>query len=212
MLRTLGIPARVVAGYTPGSRNSFTGYYEVRASDAHSWVEVWFPRVGWYEFDPTFAVPPAAFEAANLFPLARVFQSVAESLSRWIPDGARDGVRYSMLGLAGVTLAIGVALATRRSRRRLLPTSPALDARAGPVTLALARFEAASRDVGRGRRPSETAAELLARTISLGGAVLAALRTFEQERYGPIPPGDPETEAAVRELDRLSKELTQTPG
>jgi transglutaminase-like putative cysteine protease len=53
LLRSLGIPARFVVGYGSGTYNTFTGYYEVRASDAHAWVEVYFPDVEWVEFDPT---------------------------------------------------------------------------------------------------------------------------------------------------------------
>lgn len=53
MLRALGIPARFVVGYASGSYNAITGYYEVRASDAHAWVEVFFPGVEWVPFDPT---------------------------------------------------------------------------------------------------------------------------------------------------------------
>jgi hypothetical protein len=53
MARSLGIPARVATGYVPGEYNPFTGLYEVRASDAHAWVEVYFPGYGWSTFDPT---------------------------------------------------------------------------------------------------------------------------------------------------------------
>lgn len=53
MLRHLGIPARLVAGFGSGEFNQITGYYEVRASDAHAWVEVYFPGSGWVPFDPT---------------------------------------------------------------------------------------------------------------------------------------------------------------
>ena len=53
MLRSLGIPARPVNGFLTGEYNEVGGNYIVRASDAHSWVEVYFPGVGWVEFDPT---------------------------------------------------------------------------------------------------------------------------------------------------------------
>jgi transglutaminase-like putative cysteine protease len=53
MARSLGIPARVATGYVPGDYNPFTGLYEVRASYAHAWVEVYFPGYGWSTFDPT---------------------------------------------------------------------------------------------------------------------------------------------------------------
>lgn len=53
MLRTLGIPSREVNGFLPGEYNDLGGDYIVRASDAHSWVEVYFPGNGWQVFDPT---------------------------------------------------------------------------------------------------------------------------------------------------------------
>jgi protein-glutamine gamma-glutamyltransferase len=57
MLRTLGIPSRDVNGFLPGEYNDLGGDYIVRASDAHSWVEVFFPGNGWVVFDPTPAAP-----------------------------------------------------------------------------------------------------------------------------------------------------------
>jgi protein-glutamine gamma-glutamyltransferase len=60
MLRTLGIPSREVNGFLPGEFNDLGGDYIVRASDAHSWVEVFFPGNGWVVFDPTPAGPNAA--------------------------------------------------------------------------------------------------------------------------------------------------------
>ncbi len=53
MLRTLGIPARMVNGFQTGSYNRFGKDFVVRARDAHSWVEVYFPGSGWIPFDPT---------------------------------------------------------------------------------------------------------------------------------------------------------------
>ncbi len=53
MLRTLGIPSRVVTGFQSGVYNSMTGWQVIRASDAHSWVEAWIDGRGWTTFDPT---------------------------------------------------------------------------------------------------------------------------------------------------------------
>jgi protein-glutamine gamma-glutamyltransferase len=53
MLRTLGVPARVVTGFQSGVYNPMTGWQVVRASDAHSWVEAWISGRGWVTFDPT---------------------------------------------------------------------------------------------------------------------------------------------------------------
>ena len=61
MLRTLGIPSREVNGFLPGEYNDLGGDYIVRASDAHSWVEVYFPGNGWQVFDPT----PSSIEGGN---------------------------------------------------------------------------------------------------------------------------------------------------
>jgi len=57
MLRTLGVPSREVNGFLPGEYNDLGGDYIVRASDAHSWVEVYFPGNEWQVFDPTPASP-----------------------------------------------------------------------------------------------------------------------------------------------------------
>ena len=54
MLRTHGVAARVVNGFLPGEYNEASGAYTVRQSDAHSWVEVYFPSTrSWVTFDPT---------------------------------------------------------------------------------------------------------------------------------------------------------------
>jgi tetratricopeptide (TPR) repeat protein len=53
MLRSLGIPCRVAAGFFVDSSTEAFGYYPVRADMAHAWAEVWFPGYGWIEYDPT---------------------------------------------------------------------------------------------------------------------------------------------------------------
>jgi hypothetical protein len=66
MLRLLGIPTRVVAGFSPGSLNRDTGEYRVRDLDAHSWIEVYFAGIGWVPFDPTPSAAPAESQASGL--------------------------------------------------------------------------------------------------------------------------------------------------
>ena len=53
MLRTRGIPSRVVTGFQSGVMNPVNGWLILRASDAHSWVEGWMEGIGWVTFDPT---------------------------------------------------------------------------------------------------------------------------------------------------------------
>lgn len=57
MLRTLGIPSRLVNGFRTTEFNDLTSNYVVRASSAHSWVEAYFPGYGWISFDPTPGAP-----------------------------------------------------------------------------------------------------------------------------------------------------------
>ncbi|WP_241562314.1 transglutaminaseTgpA domain-containing protein [Streptomyces hoynatensis] len=52
MARTLGIPAQVAVGFTPGERKP-GGYYEVSSHNAHAWPELYFEGVGWVRFEPT---------------------------------------------------------------------------------------------------------------------------------------------------------------
>lgn len=59
MLRALGIPARIAIGFLPGTRTGPDRQFLVRSRDAHAWVEVWFPTVGWQRFDPTGKAPDA---------------------------------------------------------------------------------------------------------------------------------------------------------
>jgi len=58
LMREAGIPARVVTGYTGGTRNAYGNYWIVRRMDAHAWSEVWLEGRGWVRVDPTAAVAP----------------------------------------------------------------------------------------------------------------------------------------------------------
>jgi hypothetical protein len=64
MLRSIGVPARYVTGFLPGEYNDIGGDYIIRGSDAHAWVEVYFPSYGWMTFDPT---PAANEDRSGLF-------------------------------------------------------------------------------------------------------------------------------------------------
>jgi len=62
MMRSAGIPSRIVLGYQGGEINPIGGPVIVRQSDAHAWTEVWLERYGWYRVDPTSAVAPERIE------------------------------------------------------------------------------------------------------------------------------------------------------
>jgi hypothetical protein len=65
MLRSEGVPARFVTGYTPGQEVE-EDEWVVRGLDSHAWVQVYFPEVGWVNFDPTPAGPRRVAENARL--------------------------------------------------------------------------------------------------------------------------------------------------
>ena len=83
MLRTLGIPSRLVTGFQNGIFNPMTGLYVIRASDAHSWVEAWLPGRGWVTFDPT---PPDPSPGANalLIKLSLYADAVETFWQEWV--------------------------------------------------------------------------------------------------------------------------------
>jgi transglutaminase-like putative cysteine protease len=197
MLRALGIPARLAVGYAPGERNPFTGLYEVRASDAHAWAEVWFPGVGWQSFDPTAEVPlageqgrGAAGAGLSSFVAARL-----PTLPGWAPEA---GV---VLVVAGIALA-GVRRArVLRARRRT----------ARPPTWGeawLDRLERAGAERGRARKPNESVREYV--DVLRRGPIAhprwgEAVRIVEWDAYSGAPASDAERVAADAVLaDALS--------
>jgi transglutaminase-like putative cysteine protease len=62
MMRSAGIPSRVILGYQGGEVNPMGGHLIVRQSDAHAWTEVWLEGYGWHRVDPTAAVAPERIE------------------------------------------------------------------------------------------------------------------------------------------------------
>jgi transglutaminase-like putative cysteine protease len=53
LCRSIGIPSRVVTGYLPGTLNFFRNRYVVQERHAHAWTEIFWPEIGWVEFDPS---------------------------------------------------------------------------------------------------------------------------------------------------------------
>jgi len=196
MLRSLGVPARLAVGYTPGERNPFTGLYEVRASDAHSWAEVWFPGVGWQSFDPTASVPLSGDGG-----LSRASSGLPSYLAQRLPHPPAWLVSTA-LPLGAVVVVVTMAARwwrSRRSRRR--------DERSWADTT-LARLEELGEARGRQRRRSETATEF-ARALS---------RSFGDERLDQVAAvvtgdafsGTPATEAERQAVDRILQEVGTT--
>lgn len=85
MVRSLGIPARLVTGLGTGEFNPFTGLYSVKNTDAYALTEVYFPNAGWFLFDP---IPghdlyPASLEVDQTF---TVLQQFWQWVAGWLPS------------------------------------------------------------------------------------------------------------------------------
>ncbi|MGB3653568.1 MAG: DUF4129 domain-containing transglutaminase family protein, partial [Rivularia sp. (in: cyanobacteria)] len=85
MLRSIGIPARLVAGFAPGDFNPFTGMYVVRNTDAYAMTEVYFPKYGWFAFDPIPNHPliPPSIEEIQTFSVLKQFWNW---IAGWLPS------------------------------------------------------------------------------------------------------------------------------
>ena len=96
MLRTLGIPARIVNGFHGGEYNDLTGNYIVRGRDAHSWVEAYIPGYAWVSFDPT--PPDPRPVTGNLHRFSLYLDAAREFWREWI-------INYDFLRQRNLTIS-----------------------------------------------------------------------------------------------------------
>ena len=193
MLRSLGIPARLAIGYVPSDYDAATGSWISRASDAHTWAEVYFPGVGWRGFDPTAGVPSAVDEAP------------ASALA--------TGPSTASGALLIVAVLLGLWLVLTPVRRRRFPGTslPDLWTRLGPrrrpadggavdAVLALhRRLDRCGSRLPEAWAPTMTVRDR-AHSMIAGGVdpdtVMATIRALERVTFGADVDGEPH-EAAV---------------
>ncbi len=84
MLRTLGVPTRLVTGFLVQEWNAFGRYAIVRQGDAHAWVEVFLPESGWTRFDPTPSAP--ASDRPWTGPVEQYLDSLRTGWDRYVLD------------------------------------------------------------------------------------------------------------------------------
>jgi len=82
MARAVGIPARTAVGYAGGEYDEELDGYLVRRSNAHTWVEIYFPDYGWIEFEPTAGEPPIVWPR----PVSEEEGGITERPERERPD------------------------------------------------------------------------------------------------------------------------------
>lgn len=91
LLRTRGIPTREVNGFLGGEWSDFGDYLAVTQNQAHAWVEVWFPGVGWVPFDPTPAGTGETMAITSWFwPGRFLMDALQHRWNRWVLDYSMD--------------------------------------------------------------------------------------------------------------------------
>lgn len=120
--RAAGVPARLVVGYAPGKFDAKNARYVVTGEDAHSWAEVYLPRFGWIEFEPTSNRQPV--DDSSTVAAEASLASDADTPSRTPIEW--DWARWLTVpgGIATLALAIVLVLgADTRRLERLTPSS-----------------------------------------------------------------------------------------
>ncbi len=201
MLRTQGIPARFVTGYVDGDTSVDPGERVFRDSDAHAWVQVFYPGVGWVNSDPT--------AGAVLQTTGQSLRQRVGSLMKRLWHGFPGGRAGAVVALA-LVVVLGTALSTigrawLRRRRRYAGVDRGRTGD-GPILAAYLRLDVALRGVERARAPSESLGELASRLggfVATPSEVAHAIGCLERETYGIDPPSAAESAAAVAVFDRL---------
>ena len=218
MLRMLGIPSRVASGFAPGGRDPERNNYLVDDTDAHDWVEVFFPSIGWVTFDPTPSAAPAATQLDdNALGVTKSPQPDARSTGPGFPKspsadaqpqrqqtagsggpGGHDSGPGTLTvvgaGLAGLALAATGAYGLRRRRRSLMEPGRLAAAE-------LAELDRALATVGAPLPPGTTLLRAEGLLDDLAGAeaveYAARLRDYRY-RYPEAAPPDVEDRRALR--------------
>lgn len=201
MLRVEGIPARVVTGYAMGDFDYTRNAYRVPVSASHAWVEVYFPRLGWVEFEPTPA--QATFTRPtgdlSLLPTPQI-----------ITPASRNGGVPAAAVLGGLVLLAGAALALMilSARWRLTPGTARSSTSRQALTL-YRQVRWALSWAGLYAPPSSTPDEfMIACAVSLEArpdlwqALEQATAIYSQAVFSPRPPGPEVTYRARRAWQR----------
>jgi protein-glutamine gamma-glutamyltransferase len=215
MLRMIGVPARVAAGFSPGSFNSDTQEFRVRDLDAHSWVEVYFNGIGWVPFDPTPVRAPAQSQSSGLLATSAARGDAGEvsnpragvaASERGTDLGGQlsqeeggSGWLLKVFGLLVLAAAAGAGISVVRRIRasRGLTAEQLAEAQLAELRRALARLDwdvpVATTLLGLEKRLGRTAGPASARYA-------AGLRAHRYDPRAPRAPGAGERRALRREL------------
>ncbi len=208
--RIAGLPTRLVIGYAQGTFDPQRGSFLVSQAEAHSWVEVYFPGLGWAIFEPTAGLPvlerPANLPAQppTALPPAPIERPVRQAA--WLLWAG------AIIIVAGLLLLVGFTLDQQRLQR--LPPGLALASLYRRLYSHIARL---GQPLAPGTTPHEIAgvfeqhlARLERNPVWRKFATRLALRIaqgYAQAIYGPVPLTHETQEQALRDWQRLRPRL-----
>ncbi|MCB1598442.1 MAG: DUF3488 domain-containing transglutaminase family protein [Rhodanobacteraceae bacterium] len=232
LMRSAGVPARVVTGYLGGSYNDIGDYWLIRNSDAHAWAEILIEGRGWVRVDPTAAIAPervdqsgAAFGGQTLAgdsPWLNALRNRADALQAW---WNRTVVRFDSLSQQSFFADLGIDPGDWRQlsawmggglilfgllttvvfllQRRREPRDPALRL--------YGRFLRELRSAGIDSAANEGASDLGRRAAAalpaLADAIGRVVAAYEAARYAPPSPGSTASlRTAVDEFRRARRD------
>jgi len=227
MLREVGIPARLVEGFTSGTFDPNLGKYVVKQINAHAWVEAYFPGYGWIEFEPTpsetpflrpeiaEALPEGETDPATGQPLDRDLgdSRIAELEAQFAEESGASGGDFGetagstgdptpAVGLVGLMLLAALAFVARFELRFR---------RESPVEAAWGKTRLLAAYVGHPSRSSETTYEFADALAQVIPEAREPIRTIAEarvrERYAAEGADDSLREAAEDAWWRVAKEL-----
>lgn len=201
MLRSQGIAARLVTGYVGGSVTTDPGQRVFSGTDAHAWVQVFYPGVGWVSSDPT----AGSVVQANTPSIRQRIDSWLKKVWHGVPAG-----RWGALAVIGLAFVVGLGLAAigrrwLRRRQRYAGIDRGLVGD-GPILASYLRLDMVLHGLDRARAPTESLEEFARRlggVVASSADVAAAVALLERETYGVNPPTSGDSASAVAVFDRL---------
>ncbi|NIP39469.1 MAG: DUF3488 domain-containing transglutaminase family protein, partial [Candidatus Dadabacteria bacterium] len=203
LLRLNGIPSRIVNGFIGGQWNEHGNFYLVRESDAHSWIEVFFPDRGWVTFDPTPSSTNLNDGTGSLMAIASYIEYLQYRWQRYVIDfsqtdqvrlfsGARQKISWNknkafnnfnvrgsgskkMIILIAAAIIIGFVFIKRKS---LLKGRDNRKSRQNAVTKIYNKSISVLSKKGFNKNASQTAKEFSNYVLSTGGSKYKVFEEF----------------------------------
>lgn len=229
MARLLGIPARMVNGFSQGHLDAQSNAWVVDGSDAHSWVQAYFPGYGWINFDPTPGFSLHSTTKPQPVTTPGVTPTPAKPVPTKVPTGKKPGsspapttdpahngtasgnagAQSWFLGLTIVALICALLILlialVRYWWRSLYPNSSIVAGTFWRVCRVASWIGLAPRNW---QTPYEYSRALCGRVPQEAGTLWRLTELFVRERWGrPHPTFHAQTE---RELEQLSPRLRQS--